>query len=322
MNSDVSDSYQVKTELPSAYAELERHSMEVVQRLLADRPKASRMWRLLTMDPEVKGEWAMVNYVAVKKLGMNDHGEIHVKIASASALTMLTLLVERGVQPDVVASGIGDEDDAALVVLAAALCHDFGNQIHRTGHQDLGVVLAMPVLDRLLPLIYPDMEKLTRIRAFILSAIYTHHGEPVPLTLEAGLVCIGDSTDMTKGRGRMAFEAGSITIHTVSALSIENVSINRGKERPIQIRVEMSSSAGIFQVQEILGRKLATGPLADLVDLVAVVEPSLCGEEERKVYAIRMSGKTFVPISLEEEKQALPNEDPSSVGGGSSRGEE
>ena len=181
------------------------------------------MWELLRGDPEVQTGWRMANYVAATKLGMNDHGQTHATVATASALTMLDLLEGSPFCPDIITGKFGDRDDAALVVLAATLCHDLGNMVHREEHADLGVVLVMPVLDRLLPGIYRTRAQRTVIRSFILSAIYTHHGVPRPLTIEAALVCIADSTDMTKGRGRVAFESGSITIHSVSALAIEKV---------------------------------------------------------------------------------------------------
>jgi metal-dependent HD superfamily phosphatase/phosphodiesterase len=287
----------VRCDLPVSYAAMEQEAIAAIERLLTAKPKARRLWGLLAADDEVGASWSMANYIAVRKLGMNDHGKTHATIATASALRMLELLVAAGIEPDVVASGAGDEDDAALAVLSATLCHDFGSMVHRDEHSAISVSLAVPVLDRLLPEIYPDAAKRTAIRSFILSAIFTHHGEPRPLTIEAALVCIGDATDMTKGRGRLAFDAGSVTIHTVSALSIERVTIRKGEERPIEIRVFMSNSAGIFQVQEILGRKVALGPLAGYVEVTAVMEPDLGDYEQRIVYGIRMTGTTFSPIT-------------------------
>jgi hypothetical protein len=244
----------------------------------------------------------MADFVATRKLGMNDHGETHAKVATASALTMLDLLEDAGVQPDFVAGGLGDRDDAALVVLVATLCHDFGNMIHRIDHADLSIVLAVPVLDRLLPEVYPDPVKQTQVKSFILSAMYTHHGEPKPLTIEAALVCIGDSTDMTKGRGRAAFERGSITIHSVSALAIERVEIRKGKEKPIELCISMSNSAGIYQVQEILAPKVRAGPLSGYVEVIAITDACAGEYEHRIVGGIRMDGAKFVPYTEADMK--------------------
>jgi hypothetical protein len=277
--------------------DLERQATATIKRCLAGKPRASALWEIIGNDTIVKTNWQMADFVATRKLGMNDHGETHAKVATSSALTMLNLLAETGVRPDIVIGGFGDDDDAALVVLVATLCHDFGNMIHRIDHPDLSIILAAPVLDRLLPAIYPDPVKMTRIKSFILSAIYTHHGEPKPLTIEAALVCIGDSTDMTRGRGRVAFERGSITIHSVSALAIERVEIRKGKEKPIELRISMSNSAGIYQVQEILAPKVRAGPLADHVEVIAVTDASAGNHEHRIVGGIRMDGAKFVPCT-------------------------
>ncbi|MGA2162539.1 MAG: HD domain-containing protein [Methanoregula sp.] len=276
--------------------DLEAHSAKIIERHLARRPRAKKMWALLTGDAEVQACWRMANYVAATKLGMNDHGRTHVMVATASALTMLDLLDGSPFTPDIITGKFGDRDDAALVVLAATLCHDIGNMVHREDHAGLGVVLAMPIIDRLLPAIYDDPVQRTAIRSFILSAMYTHHGVPRPLTTEAALVCIADSTDMTKGRGRVAFDSGSITIHSVSALAIEKVEIRKGAAKPVELVIHMSSSAGIFQVQEILAPKVRAGPLADAVDVIAVTTEEAHAAAKTIVSGIRMQGATFVPL--------------------------
>jgi metal-dependent HD superfamily phosphatase/phosphodiesterase len=283
----------------SGEPDLKGHAIAKIKQSLASKRKASAMWDLIGTDTVVKTHWQMADFVATRKLGMNDHGATHAMVATSSALTMLDILTESGVKPDIVTGGFGDDDDAALVVLVATLCHDFGNMIHRIDHTDLSVILAIPVLDRLLPAVYPGPVTMTQIKSFILSAIYSHHGEPKPLTIEAALVCIGDSTDMTRGRGRAAFERGSITIHSVSALAIEQVEIRKGKKKPIELRISMSNSAGIFQVQEILAPKVRAGPLADYVEVVAVTDASETDHEDRIVAGIRMEGAKFVPCSTD-----------------------
>ena len=101
---------------------------------------------------------------------------------------------------------------------------------------------------------------------------------------------------MTKGRGRVAFESGSITIHSVSALAIEKVEIKKGAEKPIGLVIHMSSSAGIFQVQEILAPKVRAGPLADAVDVIAVTTEGAHAAGQAIVSGIRMQGVKFDPI--------------------------
>jgi len=274
---------------------LEDQSVDTIRRFLTGKPRTTAMWELLINDTVVKTHWEMADYVATTKLLMNDHGRTHAMVATASALTMLDLAISAGVTPDFVKSGFGDNDDAALIVLTATLCHDCGNIVHRQEHAELAVSLMIPVLDRLLPSVYTEPAKLTQIKTFILSAIYTHHGEPRPLTIEAAVVCIGDASDMTKGRGRAAFERGSVTIHSVSALAIERVDIRKGTAKPIELRIFMTNSAGIYQVQEILAPKVRAGPLAGSVDVVAITDVADEDHEQRIVGGIRMDGAKFVP---------------------------
>jgi metal-dependent HD superfamily phosphatase/phosphodiesterase len=289
----------MKKHIPDKISDLEAHALGIIKHHISHRPKTRKMWTLITDSSDIQACWKMANYVAGTKLGMNDHGRTHAYVATASALTMLDLLDGSLFCPDIVAGGFGDQDDATLVVITAMLCHDLGNTIHREEHADLGVVVTLPILDRLLPEIYDDQTKLLAIRSFILSAIYSHHGIPRPLTIEAALVCIADSTDMTKGRGRVAFDSGSITIHSVSALSIEKVEIKKGTTKPIGLVIHMSSPAGIFQVQEILAPKVRAGPLADAVDVVAVTIEEAHAAGHAIITGIHMQGSKFVPLQPE-----------------------
>ncbi len=248
---------------------------EWIIRSVTGSPASEKMWDLLRSDTEVRTHWYLANYTAVNRLGMNDHGPVHALVATASALWMLRLLGEAGIEPDFVVSGMGTADDAMLIVLAATLLHDIGNQVHRQDHIAHSTMLAAPILDRLLGEIYPEVVQRTRVRAFILSAIHTHHGDPRPLTIEASLVCVGDATDMTTGRARSSYDRGSITIHTVSAMSIDTVRIEPGSDRPIRITIGMSDSAGIYQVQEILAPKVDASPIRSYVEIMArfIVDP-------------------------------------------------
>ncbi|MDD1728808.1 MAG: HD domain-containing protein [Methanospirillum sp.] len=247
--------------------EIRQTSISTIINLVRNKPKVRNIWNLLHQDSEINAHWDCANYITVKKLGMNDHGRVHAMVATASALRIFDLLVRSGITPDLVSAGIGDLDDAYLVVLTAALCHDIGNQIHREDHITHSLILVAPILDRILPQVYDESVKIIQVRAFILSLIYSHHGDPRPLTIEAGAVCIGDATDMTTGRARSAYDQGRVTIHTISALSIDQVSIDQGKEVPVEITIRMSNSAGLFQVQEILGPKIAAGPITQYIEV-------------------------------------------------------
>ena len=56
----------------------------------------------------------------------------------------------------------------------------------------------------------------------MLQAITGHRDYGKPLTLEAGIVRVADALDMAKGRSRIPFEHGRVSIHSLSAAAIED----------------------------------------------------------------------------------------------------
>jgi len=277
-------------EVPTSFVAMKEEAEKTITRLVANHPKAQKMWELLKNDPEVNADWDMSNYIAVAKLGYNDHGDIHMKIVAVNALKMLKILLDNGISTSIIREKAGDEDDVYLVVLAGGLLHDIGNQVHREQHNESGVYLAIPILNRLLPKIYKDKEKMYEIRGHILHTIYSHEFDVKDLTEESALVGIADGTDMTKGRGRIAFDKGNINIHTVSALSIEKVEIEQGKDRPVRILIDMNNSAGVFQIQETLGKKILGGPLEEYFEVIAVAKPDEPLADQRIVHQIIIKG--------------------------------
>jgi metal-dependent HD superfamily phosphatase/phosphodiesterase len=286
----------VEIRLSRDYTQLEQESMARLYEILTPYPKARQLLDSLVADAEVRADWDMADYVAVVKLHFNDHGEVHHKVVATAAASLLQLLADAGVQPDVVTSGAGDLDDAFVVVLAAALLHDIGNQVHRSGHPVMSVVLSMQVLERLLAPIYPDVEHRTELRAFILHAINAHDLDVSPLLMEAAIVAVADACDMTKGRSRFAFDTGSISIHTVGGVSVERVVLEQGVKKPIRIRVEISNSAGIFSVGEYLVPKVNAGDLANYTEVIVTTEPSESHSDQRILYTVEMQGKSFVAV--------------------------
>ena len=283
-------------ELPTSYVKMKEEAENTISELVSGKPKAREIWTLLREDVEAKADWDMANYIAVAKLKYNDHGEIHAKIVAANALKMLKLLLDNGVPTSVMKEKAGDEDDVYLIVLAAALLHDIGNQVHRENHNVSGVYLAIPLLTRLLPKIYEDEEIMYEMRGHILHCIYSHEFEILDLTEESALVGIADGTDMTKGRGRLAFDKGNVNIHTVSALSIEKVEIKQGEDVPVQILIQLSNSAGVFQIQETLGKKIVGGPLEDYCEIIAVAKPDKPLKDKRIVHRIVIKGKKMQAV--------------------------
>jgi metal-dependent HD superfamily phosphatase/phosphodiesterase len=280
--------------LAASYEALENASLAAVEPLWAKYPKTRQLWEIVLNDAEARTNWDMANYMTVNKLGYNDHGLTHGIITSTNAIRIFDLLVEAGVKPDVVLSGAGDLDDACLVTAVATLLHDIGNQIHRKNHELLGVGLARDLLNRLMPALYPDVEQRVELRAFMLNAILTHDFDPPPLTFEGGLVGVADGTDVTKGRGRQAFDLGKIDIHSVSALAIDEVWLGPGQDYPVEITVVMNNSAGIFQIAETLTRKVVQGPLSKWVTVTALTRPSDSPNDARIIERLTLKNGVFV----------------------------
>ena len=119
--------------------------------------------------------------------------------------------------------------------------------------------------------LYEEPE-LTVITSEVLQAITSHRDYGKPLSLEAGIVRVADALDMAKGRSRIPFEHGRVSIHSLSAAAIEDVTITDGEERPIAIEIRMNNSSGIFQIDGLLKAKLRGSGLEPYVEVVAHID--------------------------------------------------
>ena len=111
-----------------------------------------------------------------------------------------------------------------------------------------------------------------RVIVEVLGAITSHREDGKPLTLEAGIVRVADALDMAKGRSRIPFEHGRVSIHSLSAAAIDNVHIGDGESAPISIVIEMNNSSGVYQVDELLKAKLRGSGLEPYVEVVARID--------------------------------------------------
>ena len=240
--------------------------------------KLKRFIERVNADDELYALWVAANVNAIDRLGMSDHGPVHVKIVMNLAVRMLRLLIERDVQPAVCADyGMGRQD-AEVVVALAALFHDVGMSIQRADHEDFSLFIAQDMLKGLLEEHY-QVPQATILRSEILHAIIAHRAGGRPLTLEAGIVRIADALDMAKGRSRIPFEKGSTSIHSISAAAIEAERLEPGKDKPVRVIIDMSNSAGVFQLDELFRHKLKGSGLEAHIELEAAV----VGEEEKRL---------------------------------------
>lgn len=233
----------------------------------------------INQDRELAQTWKCANINAMDRLGMSDHGEVHIRIVSNAALRIIRLLVKGGVEPSVVKDHDMTVEDAELIVVLASCLHDTGISVHRNHHERYSLFIAFRKARELLEGIYQEPE-LTTMVSEILHAIIAHDADEECLTIEAGVLKVADATDMTEGRSRIPFETGKVNIHSVSAQAVDDVIIKRGEKKPVCIEIKLANSAGIFQIDELLKKKLRYSPLQPFVQVTAKIE----GTTERRLF--------------------------------------
>ena len=222
-------------------------------------------------DDQLKGWWHVQNVNAIARLGINDHSWVHIQIVTNIALKLLRQLVKSGVEPSLARDYGLTADDSEVVVALSALLHDIGMSVHRKEHEDFSLFLAEPKLRELLTGVYEEPD-LTVIVSEVLQAIISHRADGQPLALEAGILRVADALDMAKGRSRIPFEHGRVSMHSLSAAAIESVSIEAGESRPVKLEITMNNSSGIFQVDELLKAKLKGSGLEPYVEVIAHID--------------------------------------------------
>jgi metal-dependent HD superfamily phosphatase/phosphodiesterase len=229
-------------------------------------------------DKKLQTFWKCANVMAIDRMGYTDHGPTHVKIVANLALKLLRILVDRQVKPSIVRHYGMKNEDAEVVVVLGAIFHDLGMIVIRNDHEKYSALIALEFIEKCLTPVYSEEERAI-ICSEVLHAIVAHEHPNKPLTVEAGIVSIADALDMEAGRARIPFESGKIDIHAVSALSIEKVEITEGEKKPITIKITMSNSAGVFQIDELLKPRIENSGLQDYIHVVA----EITGEKERKI---------------------------------------
>ncbi|MDR0486890.1 MAG: phosphohydrolase [Treponema sp.] len=232
--------------------------------------------KLLLDDEEIQAAQEYANTVSIVRLGLNDHGPVHMRTVALNALIMFDLLKKAGIKTSLETDGCGDFEDSLTAVILASMLHDLGMGMGRQNHESHSTVLALPVIDRILAQLYGDnVYKRAMIRAVALEGIAGHMGTLNISSLEAGIVQVADGCDMTKGRARIPIALGHAPrpghIHQYSANSIEEVNIGPGTEKPVRIDVLMSSEVGLFQVEEVLMGKIAGSTAKPHIELYAMV---------------------------------------------------
>jgi hypothetical protein len=222
-------------------------------------------------DDQLKGWWHTANVNAAVRMEINDHSWVHIQIVTNIALKLVRQLTKHHVELAVVRDYGYDNDDAEIVVTLGALLHCVGMSVHREGHEDYSLFLAEPKARQLLEGVY-DEPDLTVIVSEALQAITSHRDYGHPLTLEAGIVRVADALDMAKGRSRIPFERGRVSIHSLSAAAIEEILIRDGEHKPVGVEIHMNNSSGIYQVDGLLKAKLRGSGLEPYVEVIARID--------------------------------------------------
>lgn len=244
---------QIKIHVPIAGNELLEKALEVINQ-----------------DVEVRTLWRVINVNAIDRLGMSDHGPVHFQIVANIALRLARLLAKNGIEMSVSKDYALSQKYAELTLMLASLFHDLGMSINREGHEEFSLFLARDILQR--TLYFLPVEERTIVISEVLHAIIAHRSGGRPNTVEAGIVRVADALDMGEGRSRIPYMAGNVDIYSVSAAAIDNVEILEGKEKPVQINILMNNSAGLFQVDELLKRKLLGSGIEKYVNIRAYIK--------------------------------------------------
>ncbi len=223
----------------------------------------------INMNEEIVTLWNILNVNAIDRLGMSDHGPVHFQIVANIALRLTRILEKHKVEMSIVKDYKLTQNHAEVVVVLASILHDLGMSIHRIDHEEYSLFLANTLLRETLS--FMPIPERTIVISETLHAIISHRSDGRPLTREAGIVRIADALDMSSGRSRIPYEAGKVNIHSLSAYAVESVEIKEGKDRPIEIYISMSNSAGIFQVDELLKEKLSHSGVEQYFQVKAVI---------------------------------------------------
>jgi metal-dependent HD superfamily phosphatase/phosphodiesterase len=233
-------------------------------------PRVRRVFDILEGDTEVQTYLRMSNEMVVKRLNYNDHGPVHARIVAGSSLEILDHIT-KVTEPTTVENGICDNEGAKLITMVGSYLHDVGNSVHRRDHIVHSCYLAAPILERIYSTVYPgDNELVLKMKCETLHAIYAHEDSIMALSIEAGAAKVADGTDMAEGRARIPYRGGKVDMHSLSATSIKRVDIDEGHDKPVSIKIYMDNPAGVFQIEEVIGKKVETSGLSKYIELVAI----------------------------------------------------
>ena len=227
-------------------------------------------------DPLVASMQNYANVVSIQRLGYNDHGPVHARIVALNSLRIMDLLNTGGVPPSVVTEEVATYDDAQVAVFLGAFLHDLGMGVTRDDHERHSMIMADRILDDHLGRVYEDEGQLWMIKALVNECIIGHMGNYRIHSVEAGSIMLGDGADCTRGRAQIPALLNKHPmlgdIHRFSATAITEVRIINGARKPVRIEIDMTSSAGLYQVEEVLMGKAKVSPIMNFLEIAAYLD--------------------------------------------------
>src|SRR3989304_7518211 len=215
-------------------------------------PLLGEVVKKINSNLEIKTLWKIINVNAIDRLGFTDHGPTHFNLVANYGLEIARIFEKRGIEFSIVRDFGLTINHAEVVIFLACIMHDLGMSIHRVNHEIFSLFMTRDFLKEILSFL-PEEER-TVVISETLHAIISHsHGSAgKSFTIEGGIVRIADSLDMSKGRSRIPYNMGKIDIHSVSANAINSVQVFEGAEKPVEIKIVITSEAGIFQIDDFI----------------------------------------------------------------------
>jgi metal-dependent HD superfamily phosphatase/phosphodiesterase len=224
----------------------------------------------INTSSEITTLWKVTNVTAINRLGMTDHGISHFSIVATNGLKIARLLQKENIEFSVTQDYGLSNQYAEVIIVLACLLHDLGMSIHRNDHELYSLFLTNTLLREMLVDFTPEIK--TIVISEVLHAIISHRSDGSPLTIEAGIVRVADALDMSGGRTRLPYDESKLDIHSVSALAIDEIEIVEGTAKPVQINIVMNHTAGLFQVDELLKKKVASSGIEQLLEVKVFID--------------------------------------------------
>ncbi|VVB65796.1 Uncharacterised protein [Candidatus Gugararchaeum adminiculabundum] len=235
---------------------------------LVNSPLAKRVLKAVVASEEYHAINYMANSVAVNRMKITDHGFTHAMITALNAMRIFNVLQKAGVKTNWEMERHGNSEEARVIVLLGALCHDFGNAIHRDGHHGQSLVVARPFVSGIVSKFFKGVKRI-EVELSVLQCIYCHDESVQAYSIEESIVKIADGVDCAHGRARVPHELlGNVNEYTLSSNAIDDATVVFGTmKKPVKIVLKMNDKIGRFQIDQVLQKKIDMSTIKDMVEI-------------------------------------------------------